>query len=92
MPLNSINRFEYRQGPDEAPQTSFYQWVVFMMVLQAALFYLPYKVLSYDQAVESQHNIFCPKWIHIEPLHQVWFFLEGGLIGNFGRDGKAPVS
>ena len=25
-------------------------------------------------------------------LHQVWFFLEGGLIGNFGRDGKAPVS
>ena len=23
---------------------------------------------------------------------QVWFFLEGGLIGNFGRDGKAPVS
>ena len=22
----------------------------------------------------------------------MWFFLEGGLIGNFGRDGKAPVS
>jgi len=61
--LKCIVEQKYR-GPEQAPQTSFYQWVTFMMVLQAALFYLPYKV---------------------------WFFLEGGLIGNFGRDGKAPV-
>ena len=32
------------ENPEQAPQTSFYQWVTFMMVLQAALFYLPYKV------------------------------------------------
>ena len=92
MLLNSINRFDYRQGPDEAPQTSFYQWVVFMMVLQAALFYLPYKVHNSYVQQSSKITFSCPKWIHIQPLHQVWFFLEGGLIGNFGRDGKAPVS
>ena len=58
-----------------------------MMVLQAALFYLPYKVA--DDSVEA--NNICNKCKH-KMLHQVWFFLEGGLIGNFGRDGKAPVS
>ena len=90
MLLNSINRFDYRQGPDEAPQTSFYQWVVFMMVLQAALFYLPYKV--HNSCVQQSITFSSPNWINFQSLHQVWFFLEGGLIGNFGRDGKAPVS
>ena len=32
------------ENSKQAPQTSFYQWVTFMMVVQAALFYLPYKV------------------------------------------------
>ena len=62
------------------------------MVLQAALFYLPYKVHSSCVQQSSKITFLCPKWIHIQPHHQVWFFLEGGLIGNFGRDGKAPVS
>ena len=63
-----------------------------MMVLQAALFYLPYKVHNSYVQQSSKIIFLCPKWIHTQPLHQVWFFLEGGLIGNFGRDGKAPVS
>ena len=58
--LHIIPHRDYRQGPDEAPQTSFYQWVVFMMVLQAALFYLPYKVYCSNPTIK-QNDIFLSK-------------------------------
>jgi len=32
---------------DDAPDTSYYQWVVFVMLIQAGAFYLPYKIWSY---------------------------------------------
>ena len=38
---------------DEAPDTSYYQWVVFMMLLQAGMFYLPYKVW---QSIEGERD------------------------------------
>ena len=47
--LKCIVEQKYR-GPEQAPQTSFYQWVTFMMVLQAALFYLPYKVANREES------------------------------------------
>ena len=31
---------------DDAPDTSYYQWVTFMFCIQAALFYLPYRIWS----------------------------------------------
>ena len=52
------------RSSDEAPDTTFYQWVTFIMAIQAALFYLPYKV---------------------------WSALEGGLMAQFGTDGKSRV-
>ncbi len=32
------------KSEDEAPDTSYYQWVVFMTLLQAGMFYAPYKI------------------------------------------------
>lgn len=29
---------------DDAPDTSYYQWVIFMMLMQAGMFYMPYKI------------------------------------------------
>jgi len=31
-------------SPEDAPDTSFYQWVTFVMAAQAAIFYFPYKI------------------------------------------------
>ena len=41
--LRCIVPQKYLEARD-APETSWYQWVTFMMVLQAAAFYLPFKV------------------------------------------------
>ena len=32
------------ESADDAPDTSYYQWVTFMFAIQAAIFFLPYKV------------------------------------------------
>jgi len=32
------------KSPHDAPDTSYYQWVTFVFALQAAIFYLPYKI------------------------------------------------
>jgi len=34
------------ESADDAPDTSYYQWVVFVFALQAAIFYLPFKIWS----------------------------------------------
>ena len=47
--LRCIVPQKYLEARD-APETSWYQWVTFMMVLQAAAFYLPFKVARAGQA------------------------------------------
>jgi len=42
--LKCIVDQEGMESEDDAPDTAFYQWVTFMMALQAAIFYLPYRV------------------------------------------------
>ncbi len=32
---------------DDAPDTSYYQWITFVTVFQAALFYMPHKIWKY---------------------------------------------
>ena len=33
-------------GEDDSPQTQYYQWVTFVFAIQAAVFYMPYKIWS----------------------------------------------
>jgi len=40
---NSVTKEKF-DSADDAPDTSYYQWVVFVFALQAAIFYLPYKL------------------------------------------------
>jgi len=42
--LKCIVDQEGMTNEDDAPDTAFYQWVTFMMALQAAIFYLPYRL------------------------------------------------
>ena len=44
--LKCIVDQEYFQNEDDAPDTAYYQWVSFLMVVQAAIFYLPYYLWS----------------------------------------------
>jgi hypothetical protein len=52
------------KSKDEAPDTSYYQWVTFVLLIQAGFFIFPYKV---------------------------WKLLEGGLMEQFGTDGKSAI-
>lgn len=38
-----VDQSDY-SGEEDAPQTSYYQWVTFFFAIQAAIFYLPYKI------------------------------------------------
>eukprot|EP00088_Acartia_fossae_P035740 TRINITY_DN36869_c0_g1_i1.p1 TRINITY_DN36869_c0_g1~~TRINITY_DN36869_c0_g1_i1.p1 ORF type:complete len:424 (-),score=70.36 TRINITY_DN36869_c0_g1_i1:104-1375(-) len=40
-----VDQSDYN-GPEDAPQTGYYQWVTFVFAIQAAVFYLPYKIWS----------------------------------------------
>lgn len=40
---NDVTNRKY-ESADDAPDTSYYQWVVFVFALQAAIFYLPFKL------------------------------------------------
>ncbi len=42
--MKCIADLEGVKSEDDAPDTSYYQWVVFFMLLQAGFFYLPYKI------------------------------------------------
>jgi len=42
--LNCIVDLEGVESADDAPDTSYYQWVTFMFAIQAAIFFLPYKI------------------------------------------------
>jgi len=42
--LKCIVEQEGVQSADDAPDTSYYQWVTFMFAIQAAIFFLPYKI------------------------------------------------
>ena len=48
--LKCIADLEGVASEDDAPDTSYYQWVVFMMLLQAGMFYAPYKIWSYFES------------------------------------------
>ena len=52
------------KSKDEAPDTSYYQWVTFVLLIQAGFFIFPYKL---------------------------WKILEGGLMEQFGTDGKSAI-
>ncbi len=45
--MRCIADLEGVASEDDAPDTSYYQWVVFMMLLQAGMFYVPYKIWAY---------------------------------------------
>ena len=42
--MKCIADLEGVESADDAPDTSYYQWVTFMFALQAAIFYFPYKL------------------------------------------------
>lgn len=69
------------ESADDAPDTSYYQWVTFMFAIQVTMqitFELVIKTLKWQAAV-----FFFP--------YKLWKNLEGGLMASFGTDGKSPV-
>ena len=69
-----------KENRDNAPVTGYYQWVTFVMAIQAAIFYFPHKV--------AQTTLFS----HQSCLWQIWSLAEGGLLESFGTEAKQKVS
>ena len=64
---------------DDAPDTTFYQWVTFIMALQVRL-----QTQTNNSGLSSQAAIFYMPY-------KIWAALEGGLMAQFGSDGKSLV-
>ena len=80
--LKCIVEQEGVMSADEAPDTSYYQWVTFMFCLQVAA--------TTSSLLSSRYSNHFQAALFYLP-YKLWSALEGGVLASFGTDGKTPV-
>ena len=81
--LRCIVEQEGVQSADEAPDTSYYQWVTFMFCIQVSVTIITGRQMSLSLFLFQAALFYLP--------YRVWCALEGGVLSSFGTDGKTPV-
>ena len=81
--LRCIVEQEGVQSADEAPDTSYYQWVTFMFCIQVSVTIITGCQMSLSLFLFQAALFYLP--------YRVWCALEGGVLSSFGTDGKTPV-
>ena len=72
------------ESADDAPDTSYYQWVTFMFAIQVMMQIIFGYCILYLKLENWQAAVFFFPY-------KLWKNLEGGLMASFGTDGKSPV-